>query len=449
MNETTVLYIGYTPGDRFYTPGGLEKTSQENYCRLIAIFRSSQFNLKGLPMPSKEVISRRGRRRSFGPMIQKASKPFEQEFGPYMSLLDRDKARFLNISHLERFIKRPQNKEKEPQIFKFCIDYLAFKKQKWEICMAPAMEDLKNFIYMLESIYNQEIQAKVYKEEEILKPTKTQQKKSKKVRKGKGKRIEKVKCGTTVLHSSQVSENNRDGQSNASFDESSQVTRPDIGEECEDCSSAVETNFKPEEHSAIECFPDNILLNIFSKADVASVNAVKATCRRFNTVAQDHEVWRGVFAEEFDVDPKVMKSQPDNGTWEEVCQSLHAKQKFNKKKNKGNGRCEGIVEDIRELTVKDTVEDTVEDKPEMEVHCFVFYLPNVMHRPNPRAYTALSRFLATIRNNTLQNLEEYKLERFDEDNPDVAGWMHTNHFSALLYPCIHLDQRTHFFCNGL
>ena len=424
MSEPTVLFIGYTPGDRFYTPGGMERTSEEDYCRLIDIFRSSEFNLKGLP--SKEEVSRGGRRDCFWTMIKEAAKPFEQEFSPYKSLLDRDKARFLFIYQLERFIRRPENKEKEPEKFKFCVDYLAFKKQKWEICMAPAMEDLKNFTYMLESIDNQEIQAKVYKEKEILKTTKTQKK-------------------TTGSHSSQVSENNQDMPCKASSQsESSQVTEPDIGEDCEDSFSADETNFKPEEHSAIECFPDNILMNIFSRVDLASISAVKATCRRFNTVAQDHEVWRGLFVEEFNVDPKVVKSQPDYGTWEEVCQSLKAKQQFNRK----NGGCKNLVEGVRGLRVEDTDEDGVEDKPEMEVHCFVFYLPNVMHRPNPRAYTALSRLLATIRNNTLENLEEYKQEKYYEDNPEVAGWLDTYHFKTELYDLIHLDERSHSFCHG-
>ena len=477
MNETKVLYIGYAPGNRCYTAGGLKQTSIENYCRLIDIFRSSEFNLQGLP--SQEKVKGDWGGESISKMIRQASKPFRQRFSPYWSLSDADKAKFRNISDLEKFIKCPQNKEKEPEKFKFCTDYLAFKKWKWERCNRRAWEDMKNFTYMLVSIRSCEMQAKVYKGEEIVKQAKTH-KKAKKVKKGKGKRIKKVKRGTAGLHSSEVSENNRDGKCNASFDESSLVTEPVIGEECEDSFSTVETNFKPEEHSVIECFPDNVLMNIFSKVDLASINAVKATCRRFNTVAQDHEVWRGVFAEEFDVDPNVLKSQPDNGTWEEICKSLWVQQEFKKRKNKGNGSCEDVMEDIYEdiheetvkdidsdtfeetveyvvedtcdLNVKDTVkvtvEDTVEDKPEMESHCFVFYMPNVMYRPNPRAYTALSQFLATIRNNTLGNHLECKLERNNEDDTYAFGRLYPRHLNTYLCKYLFLEQRAHFLCNG-
>ena len=138
-----------------------------------------------------------------------------------------------------------------------------------------------------------------------------------------------------------------------------------------------------EQKNLLGIMPDNILINIYSNLDVSGLAAVKATCKQLSEVAKDQEVWRNLFAARFNISQTVLKKRPDHGTWEQVYKALHQQQQDEKRR-----RCCGVHIG--------------------EEHWFVFFISNVMIRPNPAAYQSLSKLLKKAMAQTFARHEQYE-----------------------------------------
>ena len=117
---------------------------------------------------------------------------------------------------------------------------------------------------------------------------------------------------------------------------------------------------------------------------------------------KDNDVWRQLFSRDFDVDLSALKLKPDNGTWREAYlllqeqhqEARHSDGEITKHEN-DFGEEHGMVLDYDGEPVR------------FEEYLYVSYIPNIMHKHNPRVVPALAPLLQKAKSLTMQNYDLY------------------------------------------
>ena len=326
MNNTQILYIKYWPNTQYYN---FRRPGIHHVFGMLDIFRKSPFML-----PNLDAIDRLTEDDSYQ-VHKKLTEILVSSYAhlkkgfPLTNSEAEYRTEFKFREDISKFLEKPENEQQEPKKFLFCQEYVRFEEEKRKQFDDPKLKDAKNFAYLLDSIEGEEMQLKTFNSLRM------------------------------------------DVENAASLDTVEKGFNSLSIEEAEDATA--------EEKSMLEMMPDNILVDICSNLDVASLAAMKTTCKKLEEVASDYEVWRNIIAHKFNITKSVLKREPDNGSWEQVYKTLHQQQKQ-------EARC---------------------CRKRQEQHWFIVYIPNIMTTPNPAAYKSLTKFLKKARTTTEKRYEQW------------------------------------------
>ena len=291
-----------------------------------------------------------------------------------------------------------------------------------ELVNDPKYENANNFFYMLDSMKSREMQVKVVSchaddeddEDDDSRDSETDEEsetEESETEESETEESETEESGTeeseTEESENEESETDKDAAV-CKIVENGRVENFEIENNEVDISTPIVTKTElgmvkhksEEDMSGIEVLPDIILLKIFSSLDLPSLTAVQSTCSRLHTVSRDNVLWKPLFRQHFNIHPSVLKPRPDQGTWEEVFKSLKKQQNKTGRKARGN----------------------------IENYFFIFYLPNVMHRPDPNAYLCLFDLLKRARKVTIARYNSFitshqsKFYRFNLSLRYTGNW---------------------------